>query len=172
MTDPADTDSVLRHAVVTQVRRRQKIWFVSTLFVLASLIAALLMAAVGSSSGGRSTMPSLHYAPSNGFSFGVISATSTKKFDDGEVLLPGGGEVSCGVAYTATGKADGDLSCDWTSFYSDPDVNTLLPTEFMQRHHVESGKDGGQWCITATAKGSTAGAPTYQIECGTQVDEF
>ncbi|MGW8431562.1 hypothetical protein ACWGJ9_10765 [Curtobacterium citreum] len=168
--EPADSAPVAaQQAVVSRVRRRQKIWFVTTLYVVAALIAALLMAAIGTSNG---TLPALHYSPKDGFTFGVTATSSAQKYDDGEVMLPGGGAVSCGVAYTETGKADGALSCDWSSFSEDDEANTLLPNEFMRRHHIVSGKDAGQWCITAAAKGSTAGAPALQVVCGEQVDLF
>ncbi|WIE81190.1 hypothetical protein [Curtobacterium sp. MCSS17_016] len=155
--------------VVNRVRRRQKAWFVATLSVVAALIAALLMAALGASNG---TLPALHYAPQSGFTFGISEPKTAQKYDDGEVLLPGGGAVSCGVAYTETGKADGALSCDWSSYSEDDEVNTLLPNEFMKRHQIVSGKDAGQWCITAAGKGSTAGAPVLQVACGEQIDLF
>ncbi len=167
-TQLPDSDTA-QQAVVARVRRRQKVWFVSTLYVVAALIAVLLMAAIGSTNG---TLPALHYSPKDGFTFGVAQTHSAQKFDDGEVLLPGGGAVSCGVAYTSSGKADGALACDWSSFSTDEEVNTLLPNEFMQRHNIVSGKDAGQWCITADAAGSTAGAPVVQVVCGEQVDLF
>lgn len=167
---PIDTsDSGAQNALVARIRRRQKAWFVTTLYLVAALMAALLMAALGASNG---TLPALHYSPKEGFTFGLADAPNAQRYDDGEVLLPGGGSVSCGVAYTASGKADGALSCDWSSFREDDEVSTLLPNEFMQRHHIVSGKDAGQWCITATAKGSTVGAPALQVVCGEQVDLF
>jgi hypothetical protein len=163
------TTDTAEHIVIARVRRRQKMWFVTTLFVIAALIATLLMAALGGTNG---SLPALHFTPKDGFTFGVTATQAVQKFDGGEVLLPGGGTVSCGVAYTKSGKADGALSCDWSSFSEDPEVSTLLPNAFMQRHHIVSGKDAGQWCITADAKGSTAGAPALQVVCGEQVDLF
>ena len=158
-----------QYAIVNRVRRRQKAWFVATLYVIAALIAALLMAAIGASNG---SLPGLHFTPKEGFTFGVAASNNPQKYDDGEVLLPGGGTVSCGVGYTSTGKADGALTCDWSSFRDDSEVNTLLPNEFMLRHQIVSGKDAGQWCITAPTKDSNAGAPALQVVCGEQVDLF
>jgi len=171
MSNPIDAshDLDIRERVVAQVRRRQQIWFVVTGVAVAFLVAALLMLAVGA---GNSSMPSLHYDPAKGFSFGAERSTDVKKFDDGEVLLPGGGSVDCGVGITPEGKADGGLSCDWSSFDPDESINTLRPTDFMKRYSIVSGKDAGQWCITAKLLKSTAGAPAYQVECGTQTDAY
>ncbi|WIB65327.1 hypothetical protein [Curtobacterium sp. MCBD17_040] len=169
-TEPSETDSdtVIRSSVAGLIRRRQKQWFVVIGMLLAAVIAALLMGAVGTAGG--NAMPSLHYDPSHGFTFNVTGIADADHFDTGDVLLPGGGTVSCAVGESSATSGSGALSCDWSSFVSDHEVSARLPTPFMRQHGIVSGRDAGQWCVTATDSDSTAGAPSYQVDCGTAID--
>jgi len=158
-------DLAIRSTVAAQVRHRQQVWFVVAGAAAAAVICALLVVALGV---GNAAMPSLHYAPATGFTFTADTSADITHVDGGDVLLPGAGAVNCGMGLSHAGKAEGALSCDWSSFTADPTASALVPTAFMSKYGIVSGRDGGKWCITAQRPTSTAGAPLFQVVCGTQ----